>query len=64
LEGVEAEYLNDDALGRALDAIYVYNPEALYGQLAAQAVKCLAIVQSRAHGYQTSIRPLSSFFTS
>ena len=39
--GVAAEHLNDDALGRALDAIYAYGPEALYGQLAAQAVKRL-----------------------
>jgi transposase len=30
-EGIEAEHLNDDALGRALDAIYTYDPEALYG---------------------------------
>jgi len=42
-EGVEAEHLNDDALGRALDAIYAYGPEALYGQLAAQAVKRLGL---------------------
>ena len=42
-EGVEAEHLNDDALGRALDAIYAYGPEALYGQLAAQAVKRLRL---------------------
>jgi len=36
-KGIEAGHLNDDALGRALDAIYAYGPEALYGQLAAQA---------------------------
>lgn len=42
-EGVVAEYLNDDALGRALDAIYAYGPEALYGQLTAQAVKRLGL---------------------
>jgi len=42
-EGVAAEHLNDDALGRALDAIYAYGPEALYGQLAAQAVKRLRL---------------------
>ena len=35
-EGVAAEHLNDDALGRALDAIYAYGPEALNGQLAAK----------------------------
>ena len=37
-EGITAEQLNDDALGRALDAIYAYGPEPLYGQLAAQSV--------------------------
>ena len=42
-EGVAAEHLNDDALGRALDAIYAYGPEALYGQLAAQSVKHLGL---------------------
>ena len=42
-EGVAAEHLNDDALGRALDAIYAYGPEALYGQLAAQAVTRLGL---------------------
>ena len=42
-EGVAAEHLNDDALGRALDAIYAYDPETLYGQLAAQAVKRLGL---------------------
>jgi transposase len=42
-KGVAAEHLNDDALGRALDAIYAYGPEALYGQLAAQAVKRLGL---------------------
>ena len=40
-DDIEAEHLNDDTLGRALDAIYVDDPEALYGQLAAQAVKRL-----------------------
>ena len=41
--GMQAEYFNDDALGRTLDAIYAYDPEALYGQLAAQAVKRLGL---------------------
>ncbi|MDD1630481.1 MAG: IS1634 family transposase, partial [Methylococcaceae bacterium] len=40
---IEAGHLNDDALGRALDAIYAFGPEALYGQLAAQAVKRLGL---------------------
>ncbi len=38
-DGIEAEHLNDDALGRALDAIYAYGPEALYSQLAGKAVR-------------------------
>jgi transposase len=42
-EGIEAEHLNDDTLGRALDAIYAYDPETLYGQLAAQSVKRLGL---------------------
>lgn len=42
-EGVKAEYLNDDSLGRALEAIYAYGPEQLYGQLAAQSVKRLGL---------------------
>jgi len=42
-DGVEAEHLNDDALGRALDAVHTYGPEMLYGQLAAQTVKRLGL---------------------
>ncbi len=41
--GVEAEHLNDDTLGRALDSIYAYGAESLYGQLAAQSVKRLGL---------------------
>ncbi len=42
-EGIEVEHLNDDTLGRALDVIYAYGPEELYGQLAAQSVKRLGL---------------------
>lgn len=42
-EGVEAEHLNDDVLGRALDALYKYGPEKLYPQLAGISVKRLAL---------------------
>src|SRR5450759_1980332 len=42
-DDIEAVHLNDDTLGRALDAIYLYDPAALYGQLAAQAVKRLGL---------------------
>jgi len=39
--GITAEQLNDDTLGRALDSIYEYGSESLYGQLAAKMVKRL-----------------------
>jgi len=42
-EGVRAEHLNDDTLGRSLDSIYAYDPEILYGQIAAQSVKRLGL---------------------
>jgi transposase len=42
-ENIEAGHLNDDTLGRALDVIYAYGPETLYGQLAAQSVKRLGL---------------------
>jgi transposase len=53
-EGVEAEHLNDDALGRALDVIYAYGPETLYGQLAAQSVKRLGLSCQIGHIDSTS----------
>jgi len=53
-KGVEAEHLNDDTLGRALDAIYAYGPEQLYGQLAAQAVKRLGLSCQIGHIDSTS----------
>jgi transposase len=53
-QGVKAEHLNDDVLGRALDTIYDYNPEKLYGQLAAQAVKRLGLSCKIAHLDTTS----------
>jgi len=43
-EGIEAKHLNDDMLGRALDAIWEYGPSKLYPQLAAQAVKRLGLL--------------------
>jgi len=43
-EGIEAEHLNDDVLGRTLDAIYGYGPDILYPQMAAHAVKHLGLL--------------------
>jgi transposase len=53
-DGVEAEHLNDDTLGRALDAFYTYGPKMLYGQLAAQAVKRLGLFCQIGHIDTTS----------
>jgi transposase len=52
--GVLADHLNDDALGRALDAIYRYGPTPLFAQLAAQAVKRLGLTCSMGHLDATS----------
>ena len=52
--GIEAEHLNDDALGRALDRIYAYGPSRLYAQLAAQAVQKLGLVCRFGHLDSTS----------
>lgn len=41
--GIEAEHLNDDVLGRALDAVYAYDPSLLYQHLAAAVVKYLGL---------------------
>ena len=48
-EGIEAAHLNDDVLGRALDAIYAYGPDKLYPQLAAPAVQQLGLTSRFAH---------------
>ena len=53
-KGIEAEHLNDDALGRALDAIYAYDAEKLYSQLAAQSVKRLGLSCQIGHIDSTS----------
>ena len=53
-KGVEAEHLNDDTLGRALDAIYAYDAEKLYSQLAAQSVKRLGLSCQIGHIDSTS----------
>lgn len=53
--GVLAEHLNDDALGRALDAIYRYGPTELFAPLAAQAVKRLGLACRTGHLDATSL---------
>jgi transposase len=53
-EGVEAQHLSDSTLGRALDAIYEYNPEKLYPLLAARTVKHLGLLTRFGHLDSTS----------
>lgn len=53
--GIEAEHLNDDVLGRALDEIYDYGPEQLYSQCAAQAINRLDLQPRCGHLDSTSL---------
>jgi transposase len=52
--GIEAEHLNDDALGKALDDLYSYGVSELYMRIAAQTASRLGIVPKVAHMDTTS----------
>jgi transposase len=51
---IEAQHLNDDALGRALDALYNYGVTALYSLIAATAAERLGLAPRFAHLDSTS----------
>jgi transposase len=51
---IEAEHLNDDALGRALDTLYDYGVTALYSLIAGTAAKRLGLASTFAHLDSTS----------
>jgi transposase len=53
-EGILAEHLNDDVLGRALDAIYASGITEIYSQIAVQAIKQLKLDCRTAHLDSTS----------
>jgi len=53
-EGIEAQHLNDDLLGRTLEAIFQYGPTALYSQLAVQSVFRLGLLCRFGHLDATS----------
>ena len=53
-EGIKSEHLNDDTLGRALDALYDYGVTALFSQLAAHAVSRLGLRSRFVHLDSTS----------
>ena len=42
-QGIRPEHLNDDTLGRALDALYVHEVTALYARLSVQAARRLGL---------------------
>ena len=53
-QGIQANDLNDDALGRTLDAIYKFNPTELYSKIAIQATKKLGLKPKSCHLDSTS----------
>lgn len=53
--GVLAEHLNDDTLGRSLDRIADYGPTELFGQLSASSVHRLGLTCHTGHLDSTSI---------
>jgi transposase len=52
--GINAEHLNDDALGRALDTLYAYGVTELYSLIAATAAERLGLAPRFAHLDSTS----------
>jgi transposase len=54
-EGIQAEHLNDDTLGRALDEIYEYGPSELFTQCAIQIANTLNLNPRYGHLDSTSL---------
>jgi transposase len=52
--GITAEQLNDDTLGRTLDAIYAANPTEVYGAVAANSCQILGLKPRYGHLDSTS----------
>jgi transposase len=48
-QGIESRHLNDDFLGRTLDAIFNYDATLLYSQLAVQSVNRLGLICPLGH---------------
>ena len=61
--GIDAEHLNDDALGRALETLYAYGVTALYSLIAATAAERLGLAPRFAHLDSTSF-PLDGRYNS
>lgn len=54
-EGVEAEWLNDKALGRALDKLYDADPKKVYSTICFRAVEAYHVIIDRLHADTTSV---------
>ncbi len=53
-EGVTADQLNDDSLGRTLDAIYAADPTEVYASVAANSCQILGLESQSVHLDSTS----------
>lgn len=62
-EGVVADDLNDDALGRALDALYEANAEFIFAKVASKAIEVCKIIVGSAH-YDTTSMSLEGAYDS
>jgi transposase len=54
-ENVTADNLNDDSLGRGLDALYEANAEFVFSKIAAKAIEIYKIIVKSAHYDTTSV---------
>ena len=55
--GITAEQLNDDTLGRTLDAIYAANPTEVYAPVPANSCRILGLTSRSGHLDSTSFHP-------
>jgi len=62
-EGIEASWLNDNTIGRALDALYRYGVSPLFGLIAAKAYDALGLKSTYAHLDSTSFKVYGDDYT-
>jgi len=62
-EGIEASHINDNTIGRALDALYRYGVSPLFGLIAARAHKVLGLESAYAHLDSTSFKVYGDDYT-
>lgn len=61
-EGIEAEFLNDDALGRTLDAIYAHGCTSLFSDLAFQIATRHGLIGQSAKLDTTSLKLFGEYY--